>query len=54
MVLGVWILLMVGAAIFLLPVSVPGFVLAVWILAFLLIAVCWRKGEKPRWRWGKG
>jgi hypothetical protein len=22
-------------------------------LSFLLIAVCWIKGEPPHWRWGK-
>ena len=53
-VLGVWILLMAAAGIFLLPVSPTDFEHAVWILALLLIAVCWWKGEKPRWRWGKG
>jgi len=31
---------------------------AVWIVLFSLlvgslVAVCWWKGEKPRWRWGK-
>ncbi|WP_343727812.1 hypothetical protein [Burkholderia seminalis] len=25
--------------------------IAVWVA--LLIAVCWLKGEKPRWRWGE-
>jgi hypothetical protein len=23
------------------------------VLSLLLIAVCWMKGEPPRWRWGK-
>lgn len=49
----VWILLMIMAAVFLIPWSLLSFEIAVWILAFLLIAVCWWKGEKPRWRWGK-
>lgn len=53
-VLGIWILLMVAAGIFLLPVSPTDFEHAVWILALLLMAVCWWKGEKPRWHWGKG
>lgn len=22
------------------------------VLCLLLLAVCWRKGEPPRWRWG--
>jgi hypothetical protein len=24
------------------------------ILCTLLIAICWTKGEPPRWRWGNG
>jgi hypothetical protein len=24
------------------------------ILTVLLIAICWLKGEPPRWRWGNG
>jgi len=31
-------------------------VLAAWpmlVLTALFIAVCWIKGERPRWRWGK-
>ena len=49
----VWFLLMVAAAVFLIPRSLFFFEIAVWILAILLIAICWWKGEKPRWRWGK-
>ncbi|MFC6284506.1 MULTISPECIES: hypothetical protein [Polaromonas] len=29
------------------------FVLLVTTLSLILIAVCWLKGEPPRWRWGK-
>jgi hypothetical protein len=29
------------------------FNLATVVLAGLLVTVCWIKGEKPRWRWGK-
>jgi len=46
-------LLFVGTAFALLPKRPMEFDLAVVVLAALLIAVCWRKGEKPRWRWGK-
>ena len=24
-----------------------------WGIILLLVAVCWLKGEPPRWRWGK-
>lgn len=31
------------------------FWLPFWIigLSLLLVAICWRKGEPPRWRWGE-
>ena len=28
------------------------FIAYVFVLTLLLIAVCWVKGEPPRWRWG--
>jgi hypothetical protein len=24
------------------------------MLTTILVAICWWKGEKPRWKWGKG
>jgi hypothetical protein len=30
-----------------------GFVVYTAVLIVLLIAVCWARGEPPRWRWGK-
>lgn len=24
-----------------------------WVVIFLLVTVCWLKGEPPRWRWRK-
>ena len=29
------------------------FALLVMALSLVLVAVCWVKGEPPRWRWGK-
>jgi hypothetical protein len=29
------------------------FALMVALLTLALVAVCWLKGEPPRWRWGK-
>lgn len=29
------------------------FMISTWSVALLLVAVCWLKGEPPRWRWGK-
>ncbi len=28
------------------------FLVYVLILTLLLIYICWKKGERPRWRWG--
>jgi uncharacterized membrane protein YhaH (DUF805 family) len=30
-----------------------GFLVAIFGLAAALIAICWLKGEEPRWRWGE-
>lgn len=32
--------------------SVAGFIAAVSGLSLAVIAICWWKGEPPRWRWG--
>ena len=29
------------------------FLVGTFSLTFVLIFVCWLKGERPRWRWGK-
>ena len=25
----------------------------IFIITLILIGICWKKGERPRWRWGK-
>mgnify|MGYP006274330313 FL=1 len=30
-----------------------GYFVGVTALTLLLVAICWRVGEPPRWRWGK-
>ncbi len=53
MVLAVFAGLLVAGVIMLPPNRYPGrFVLFVVVLNVMLIAVCWLKGEPPRWRWG--
>jgi hypothetical protein len=52
-VLGVWLLMIILSALFLMPSHPWLFEGAVWTLVAALIAICWWKGEKPRWRWGK-
>jgi hypothetical protein len=52
-VLGVWLLMIILSALLLMPSHPWLFEGAVWTLVAGLIAICWWKGEKPRWRWGK-
>jgi len=48
-----FVLLVVGAAVFL-PAQRPGsFVAYTAILCGVLVAVCYVTGEPPSWRWGK-
>jgi hypothetical protein len=58
-VMALFIALQVGGAFAILgtgrkvpPIRLGWFVAFSMVLAGLLIAVCWLKGEKPRWRWG--
>ena len=52
-VLAVFFFLQLGGAIFLLPQYGPGVFIAYSVLlCAFLVAVCWLKGERPRWRWG--
>ena len=45
--------LLVAGALILLPGQSPaGFIAYVVVLTVLLTAMCWWKGEPPRWRWG--
>lgn len=32
--------------------SLPGFLASVSGLSAVLVAICWFKGEPPKWRWG--
>jgi len=33
--------------------NMPGFLASVFGLSGVLVAICWRKGEPPKWRWGR-
>jgi len=48
---GFVVLIAVGGAMNL-PHSPARFMTYVVVLSLLLIAICWWKGEPPRWRWG--
>lgn len=53
-VLGLYAASLAAAAVVFPPsAEMMGFVGAVAILTGLLVAVCWLKGEPPRWRWGR-
>jgi hypothetical protein len=45
-------LLVVGTSIFPPGTQLGRFLAYVVVLCALLVAVCWLKGEPPRWRWG--
>ena len=54
-----WVVLLVffalvfgGAATILPRRGPPLFLLYTVLLVVVLIAICWIKGERPRWRWG--
>ncbi len=52
-VLAAFVILVIVAAIAFPPHrSTPIFIGCVVILSIILTAVCWWKGEPPRWRWG--
>ena len=53
LVIGIFIALLI-AGVFMFPPnrSLGKFVLFVFIVNILFVAVCWLKGEPPRWRWG--
>lgn len=51
--LGFFVLLAVGAVLFLPRLGPVSFAFYSFLLCAVLIAICWLKGEPPRWRWGK-
>ncbi len=52
-VLGVFFVLLVAGSVVLLPTRGSTIFIAYSaLLCLLLVAVCWLKGEPPRWRWG--
>ena len=55
-VLLAYIVLILGGVLLFLPEkdNIPWFLFYTIILTLILIWICWLKGEKPKWRWGKG
>jgi len=53
-VVGVYVALLASGAIWFLPNKAAGVFIAYAVgLSLVLTAVCWLKGEKPVWRWGR-
>jgi uncharacterized membrane protein YhaH (DUF805 family) len=50
---GFAVLLLVGLKLFPPNRDLVSFLAYVVLLTALLVAICWLKGEPPRWRWGK-
>lgn len=46
------VVLVIGGFIFPPATAMADFIALVVILSVALAAVCWLKGEPPRWRWG--
>ena len=54
LVIAAWLALLIGGSLLVPPGRhLTAFLAYVFALGAALIAVCWLKGEKPRWRWGK-
>jgi len=51
-VFAVWLAAVITGAI-LLAKQIGLFVGFVVVMSTIMIAICWAKGEPPRWRWGK-
>jgi hypothetical protein len=51
-VMGVWMVILVGVTPFLAARSWPGFFIFLSVMSALLIAICYLRGEPLRWRWG--
>ena len=54
LVLAAFVGLMAGGTVLFPPrTQLVFYLLYVIVLCALLVAVCWRTGEPPRWRWGE-
>ena len=58
LVIALYVVAIITLALVLLPKNgqeFPGiFIASVAILTIVLIVICYKKGEKPRWQWGNG
>lgn len=53
LVLAAYLALVFGGMLFIDPgANVAGYLLYVGVVSAVLVVICWRTGEPPRWRWG--
>ncbi|GAA5177115.1 hypothetical protein GCM10025771_13700 [Niveibacterium umoris] len=53
-VLGLFVSLVLAGVVTVLPTyGTTGFAAYTGVLTLALTAICWVKGERPQWRWGK-
>jgi hypothetical protein len=53
MVMILWYIVVILGAILLAGRSLPAFLAFIVIMVSLLISICYLRGERPRWRWGR-
>lgn len=53
-VLLAWMALLFGGFLVFAPMAPLAHALYALVMVAVLVAVCWAKGEPPRWRWGDG
>ncbi|PPV04966.1 putative membrane protein [Xanthomonas bromi] len=54
LVYGIAFVLLVAGFFIFPPTAEPViFQIYIWAVLLILVAICWVKGEPPRWRWGK-
>ena len=51
-VFAIWIAAVIAIGIGVAPRHPAVFFVLMTIMTVLIIAICWMKGEPPRWRWG--
>jgi hypothetical protein len=52
LVVGVWFILLASISPFIMLRSAVGYVTFLIVMLAILMAICYAKGEPPRWRWG--
>jgi hypothetical protein len=48
----VWFVIFVSAMRYFIPRGPAVFLVFTLVMSLLLLAICYKKGEPPRWRWG--